>query len=195
MRAMKNQTEKVFLGLGGAVNRLGISANGLTLIGFCVSLLTSWMLSKRVDYVSGILVFAVGFFDGLDGAVAKAAENQSTLGAFLDSTLDRFSEGFIYLGMAVYFLTNQSPSILILVYVVAINTQIISYILARASSLGLTSDFSIFVRGTRLAVLSLGLILNQAVVTLWILAIGTGFTVFHRFFSSIRAAREDTSLS
>ena len=195
MRAMKNLTEKVFLSFGGAVSRLGISANGLTLIGFSVSLLASWMLSKRVDYVSGILVFVVGFLDGLDGAVAKAAKSQSTLGAFLDSTLDRFSEGFIYLGMAIYFLTNQSPSTIILVYVVAINALIISYILARANSLGLTSDFSIFVRGTRLAVLSLGLILNQAVVTLWILAIGTGFTVFHRFISSIRAAKNGASLS
>src|SRR5207244_1723526 len=97
-----------------------------------------------------VLAFA-GTFDILDGALARATNRSYPYGAFLDSTTDRYSEGAVYMGIAAYFLW-QKPDFpwsrwAILACVAALaGSFLVSYVRARAQSLGYQCDIGFFAR-------------------------------------------------
>src|SRR5579863_9804312 len=88
--------------------QLGITPNTLTLIGLVISMATAIVIAHGYFLVGGLLVLFAGIFDMFDGALARARNASSTFGAFLDSTLDRYSESIILFGLLWYVLHVQS---------------------------------------------------------------------------------------
>src|SRR6266700_7878353 len=89
--------------------RLGISPNTLTIIGLLFSFITAGTIAQGYLFLGGWLVLFAGIFDMFDGAMARARNAATTFGAFLDSTLDRYSESIILFGLLWY--TLQHPGL------------------------------------------------------------------------------------
>jgi CDP-diacylglycerol--glycerol-3-phosphate 3-phosphatidyltransferase len=125
------------------------------------------------------MVLIAGFFDMLDGALARRTNQATRFGAVLDSTLDRLSEAVLLIGILVLYAGEQSTTGILLVSVALIGSLLVSYIRARAEALGLECQVGLFTRAERVIVLALGLLLNQIDSALIIaLAIIVAFSFF-----------------
>lgn len=89
--------EPVALFLG----RLGLTPNGLTLVGFGITLVAAVLAAAGFWLAAGVVVLAGGVFDLFDGTLARATGRASAFGAFLDSVFDRWGEGLTYLGIVI----------------------------------------------------------------------------------------------
>jgi CDP-diacylglycerol--glycerol-3-phosphate 3-phosphatidyltransferase len=124
-------------------------------------------------------VLIAGFFDMLDGALARRTNQATRFGAILDSTLDRLSEAVLLIGILVLYAGEQSTTGILLAGVALIGSLLVSYIRARAEALGLECQVGLFTRAERVVVLALGLLLNQIDNALIIaLAIIVAFSFF-----------------
>src|SRR6478735_7638355 len=82
------------------MGRIGLTPNGLTLIGFGISIVGAALLAAQLWVVGGVVVFVGGAFDMFDGTLARATGKVSKFGAFMDSVFDRWGEAVVYLGIA-----------------------------------------------------------------------------------------------
>lgn len=167
----------------------GLTPSMLTWFGFFLSVITGWVVSRGMLVLGGVLVLVAGLFDALDGSLARATGRVSKFGAFLDSTLDRFSEAVVYLGLLVFF-TGQpvGQEGIALTYLAIVGSLMVSYTRARAEGLGYECKVGLFTRFERVVVLSLGLLLGQVRIALWVLVIGSFLTAFHRMWHVWRVA-------
>jgi len=140
--------------------------------------------------LGGLVLTVAGFFDVFDGALARASGKVYRYGAFLDSTVDRYSEGVVYLGILIYFLRHHDGLQPIIVLIALAGSFLVSYVRARAQSLGFTCDVGILARPERVVIIVAGLLLESIgikigpwtplTVALLILAVGTNFTAVQR---------------
>jgi len=142
----------------------------------------AWVLSTGHFFLGGFLVLLLGAFDMLDGAVARASGRSTRFGALLDSTFDRFSEAALFLGLLAYYANQGSHQELVLVGAGLVGSMMTSYVRARAEGLGLTCEVGIFTRPERVIVLAIGLIFNQMLVVLWIIAVLANLVAWQRLF-------------
>lgn len=174
-----------------AIGRTGISPNALTIAGFLMTLGIAYVLSRGWFVWGGLFIAFAGLFDALDGAVARASNRVSRFGAFLDSTLDRFSEAVIYFGLLLYYMRHGTTLTTILVYAAIIGSLMVSYARARAEGIGVELKEGLFTRFERFAVLVAGLLLGFMPVALWILAILTNFTAIQRMYLVWRKTEQE----
>ena len=81
------------------LGKVGLTPNGLTIIGFLIACVAAIAAGLQAWIVAGLLVVFGGVFDLFDGALARATGKTCKLGAFMDSTFDRWGEGVVYLGI------------------------------------------------------------------------------------------------
>jgi CDP-diacylglycerol--glycerol-3-phosphate 3-phosphatidyltransferase len=166
--------------IGRALAGLGITPNALTIAGCLLNFGVGAVIALGYHWQGGILVLLVGAFDMLDGAVARASGRATTFGAFLDSTLDRYSEAAIFLGILADGTQRGDLQVVLLAYAAAIGSLMVSYARARAEGLGLRGDVGWLQRPERVVLLGLGLIFGLLVPALWVLAILTNVTAVQR---------------
>jgi CDP-diacylglycerol--glycerol-3-phosphate 3-phosphatidyltransferase len=162
--------------------KIGLSPNALTIFGFAVTLGVAWVLSTGRFFLGGFLVLFSGAFDFLDGALARATGRSTKFGAFLDSTLDRFSDGALFLGLLAYYASQGSYHQTVLIGFALMGSLVTSYARARAEGLGLKDEVGVFTRTERIILLAIGLIINQMIVLLWIIAVLSNFTALQRLY-------------
>ncbi len=138
-----------------------ITPNIITWFGFLITLGAAALIVTGHLLAAGLVVLLAGFFDILDGALARHTKQTTRFGAFLDSTLDRLSEALLLLGILVLSLKNQLTVEILLVCLALIGSLLVSYIRARAEALGLECKVGLFTRAERVIVLALGLLLSQ----------------------------------
>jgi CDP-diacylglycerol--glycerol-3-phosphate 3-phosphatidyltransferase len=173
--------------LARLIIRTGISPNLLTVMGFVFTGGVAYVLATGHLQIGGVLLVVAGTFDALDGTLARLAGRKSRFGAFLDSTMDRFSEAVIYLGLLVHYTQHGGRQESFLIYAAIVGSLMVSYARARAEGLGIECKTGILTRFERTAVLVIGLILNQMRITLWILAVLSNFTALQRMYHVWRA--------
>lgn len=172
--------------VAGVIARSGISPNALTIIGLLLNSVVAYFLATGQLFTGGALVLFAGAFDMLDGALARVTNSSSQFGAFLDSTLDRYSEAIVYLGLLIHFArTPGSEWESVLIYVVVVGSLMVSYTRARAEALDMKCEVGILARPERIILLAGGLLLTQLyggslVIALWLLAIFTHITALQR---------------
>jgi len=165
------------------LHKRGVTPNGVTVAGFILTLLSTLLLASGTLFWGGLLLWTASMFDMLDGALARYANQVSKFGAFLDSTLDRYSESITFLGLAFYFsYVPGSQTELFLIFLTLIGSWMVSYTRARAEGLGVECKVGILQRPERLTILIAGLILGLVLPMLWILAVLTNFTAFQRIY-------------
>jgi CDP-diacylglycerol--glycerol-3-phosphate 3-phosphatidyltransferase len=120
-------------------------------------------LAAMAAYASGSFPLAGwrlllgGLCDVFDGLVARARSLVSPFGAFLDSTLDRFHETFVFLGIALFFRTQLA---MVLSLVALAGSLLVSYTRARGESLGVMCKLGVLQRAERMILLGFGSILD-----------------------------------
>lgn len=174
---------KVFLEpLARFISRTGLSPNVITVIGFVLMIGVAVVLAMGHFVLGGILITAVAIFDAVDGTLARMMGRTSRFGAFLDSTLDRFSEAVIFLGLFIYFVGQNQSLELILIYATVVGSLMVSYARARAEGIGVPLKDGLFTRFERVFILVVGLVFNQLTIALWILAIFSNLTAIQRMY-------------
>jgi len=178
--------------------RAGISPNALTITGFLLNALVAGVLAGGHLFLGGFLVLFAGWFDMLDGALARISGRSTRFGTLLDSTVDRFSEAVLFFGLLIFYLAQGTAVEILLIYSAIVGSIMVSYVRARAEGLGLRSEVGLFARPERVILLALGLLLSRVspvvlLVVLWILAVGTMLTVLHRLIHAWRQMKDDRS--
>lgn len=174
---------RVFLEpLARFISRTGLSPNIVTVIGFVLMVWVAVVLAKGYFLLGGILITAVALFDGVDGTLARMMGRTSRFGAFLDSTLDRFSEAVIFLGLFIYYMGQNQSLELVLIYATVVGSLMVSYARARAEGIGVPIKDGLFTRFERVFILVVGLIFDQLTAALWLLAIFSNLTAVQRMY-------------
>jgi CDP-diacylglycerol--glycerol-3-phosphate 3-phosphatidyltransferase len=138
---------------------LGITPNMVTTMGFGMAVLSAWAIAANHLITAAVLLFVGGAFDLSDGALARVQGSRSTFGAFFDSTLDRYSESVVLLGLAYHFAARSQLTELTVVFAGLVGSLMVSYTRARAEGLGLECKEGFYARPERVMTLVLGLLL------------------------------------
>jgi CDP-diacylglycerol--glycerol-3-phosphate 3-phosphatidyltransferase len=182
--------------------RLGINPNVVTLLGLLLSIVTASVIASGYVGAGGALVLFAGIFDMFDGAIARVRNAATTFGAFLDSTLDRYSESIILGGLLFYALqrpglhealwpwANEQQWMIALVFVTAIGSLMVSYAKARAEGLGLECRTGLLARPERVVILAVGLLTGTTIWALTLLAVLSHVTTVERIIHVWRAATQ-----
>jgi len=133
-----------------------ITPNMLTLFGLAITAVGAALVAMGHLLIGGFVLLFAGLFDILDGALARAAGKVYRYGAFLDSTVDRYSEGVVYLGILIYFLDRHDTLDSIILLIALAGSFLVSYVRARAQSLGFTCDVGILARPERVVIIVAG---------------------------------------
>jgi CDP-diacylglycerol--glycerol-3-phosphate 3-phosphatidyltransferase len=161
-----------------------VSPDVITWTGFILTLGAAALIITEHLFAAGFVVLIAGFFDMLDGALARMTNKVTRFGGILDSTLDRLSEAVLLLGILVVYAREQSMLGIIFVGLTLISSLLVSYIKARAEALGLECEVGLFTRPERVVVLAIGLLLSQIdyalIVVLGIIMVFSFFTVGQR---------------
>jgi CDP-diacylglycerol--glycerol-3-phosphate 3-phosphatidyltransferase len=149
-----------------------LTASGVLLCGIASVLVLFEGRNEILFYWLAAVVFVVGsLLDVLDGALARAGGKTTPFGAFLDSTTDRISEGFMLTAIA-YVLARHDHPIFVAVAMAAVAVSfLVSYTRAKAEALGLRGDVGIGSRAERVVVITAGLVLAPWGVLPWSLVL------------------------
>jgi CDP-diacylglycerol--glycerol-3-phosphate 3-phosphatidyltransferase len=182
--------------------RLGINPNVVTLLGLLLSVVTASVIASGYVVTGGALVLFAGIFDMFDGAMARVRNAATTFGAFLDSTLDRYSESIILGSLLFYALqrpglhealwpwANEQQWMIVLVFVTAVGSLMVSYAKARAEGLGLECKTGLLARPERVVILAVGLLTGTTIWALTLLAVLSHVTAVERIVHVWRAASQ-----
>ena len=173
--------------------RLGLTPNGLTLIGFAITTVGAVLVGLEAWIAGGLVVFFGGVFDMFDGTLARATGKASRLGAFMDSTFDKLGEILVFLGVIAGMQAAGAADVPVLVAVAAMGASImVSYTRAKSDALGYSAGMGlagvgIMPREVRLVIITVGLVLTATSVgltaielALGIILVGAVITVIQR---------------
>jgi CDP-diacylglycerol--glycerol-3-phosphate 3-phosphatidyltransferase len=163
---------------------IGATPNIITLIGFALTVVSAIILGSGYFVAGALVLWLAAMFDMLDGALARHAGQISAFGAFLDSTLDRYSESVTLLALAFHYsAATGTRTELMLTFVILVGSLMVSYARARAEALHIECKEGILQRPERLVLLIAGLLFGWMLPVLWILAVFTNFTAIQRIYS------------
>jgi archaetidylinositol phosphate synthase len=156
-----------------AFGRLGLTPNALTVLGLGISVVAAIAASQQAWIAAGLLVVFGGVFDLFDGALARATNKVSRLGAFLDSVFDRAGEAVLYLGIAWGSIDARFEQGTILATAALGASFMVSYTRAKSESLGFTpgtgmANIGVAPREIRLLILTIGLIGTGLLGGVWV---------------------------
>ena len=181
-----------------SLGRTRVTPNALTAAGvlLCAAASVLVFFENRHElllYWLGAFVFVVGsLLDILDGALARTSGKGTPFGAFLDSTTDRVSEGFMLGAIALVFARHHEMVGVGLTFAAVAGSFLVSYTRAKAEGLGLKGDVGIGSRAERVTVITAGLVLAPWGVLPWaigLLALTAWFTVCQRVWAVRRQLR------
>ena len=175
--------------LDGLVRALAhVSADVLTMTGLALTGVASafFAASGGLGYASpallrlgGVIALVAAVFDMLDGRVARIRGRGTKFGAFLDSTMDRYSDMLLFMGLYLYARLERT-GLMVLVWVAAFGSFMTSYARARAESLIPRCPVGLLERPERIVLIIAGALLNKMVAVLWIVAVLSNITAVQR---------------
>ncbi len=143
--------------VAGVAGRLGLTPNALTVIGFLISVAAALAAGTQGWLAAAVLCIVGGSFDMLDGGLARLQNRVTRFGAFLDSTLDRWGEGVVYIGIVAGASAAGFLAGAVLAAAAAVSSFQVSYTRAKAESLDLHGEVGIAPRAERMVLLTIGL--------------------------------------
>ena len=160
----------------------------VTLLGFGVTVVAACLVGSGWLLAGGIVFLAGSGLDLMDGALARLTGTESPFGALLDSLFDRLGEAALFLGLAIYALradfSDQRLLFFVIVLLLAlIFSQAVSYLRARGEGLGVFTRAGVMTRPERVVLLGIGLLMDQIIWILLVIAVVSCFTLFQRMFT------------
>ncbi len=193
--SLRGPFDKIVAPVGAALQKLGVSPDFITGAGVVMSAACGAAIGTGHFFTAFILLALTGIPDALDGAVAKAGGTAGPRGAFLDSVSDRLSDGLIFAGAAFYFLEGDTPRKAMLPIALLIAAMMISYMRAKAESLGYDAKGGLMERAERFIALGVGLAISSLFEpVLWLMLVLTIATAIFRFVKVWRQASQKPPL-
>jgi CDP-diacylglycerol---glycerol-3-phosphate 3-phosphatidyltransferase len=174
-----------------------VNPNILTLMGLVVNTWAAFLFGyataetqRRMFLYAGLVIIGSGFFDLVDGRVARASNQVTRFGAFFDSVVDRYSDASLFFGLLVFYARGNRFFYVVLTALVMISAIMVSYTRARAESLIGTCRVGFMERPERLVLVIIGAIFNVMAPVLWVIAVLSTITVIHRITHTWQRTRE-----
>ena len=174
-----------------ALRALRLTPNILTMLGLGICAGSAVLIALGFLLPGGLLLLFASGFDILDGALARVSGREQRYGAFLDSTVDRYAEAITYIALLSYFIFHGHHTLEPMLIVCALTgSLLVSYVRARAQSLGFNGDGGWLARPERVVITVVGLVIAPLLVwALWILAVLTNVTAVQRIWVVWQQAR------
>jgi CDP-diacylglycerol--glycerol-3-phosphate 3-phosphatidyltransferase len=174
----------------------GVHPNILTTIGVTINALCGVLFGLGYFFWAGIVLIIANLFDMLDGNVARQTGNVTKFGGFLDSSLDRLSDMFAFIGIIVFYAGNSPQHSILNVFLAGIGMMMsvmISYTTARSEGLGVKANVGFVQRPERVVLLIIGALstwnwnsqsyfANRMPQVLWVIAVLSVWTLIHRMY-------------
>jgi CDP-diacylglycerol--glycerol-3-phosphate 3-phosphatidyltransferase len=200
---------RVTVPIGRGLARSGLSANAVTILGFLITLAASYVIAMGDHVAAGLFLVGGALFDSFDGAVARVTGTGSKRGAFLDSTLDRLSDAAMFTALiwrglrgpdsALWGVTihpdaglvaaEVSPTA-VLALVAMVLGFMVPYVRARAEGLGIACKVGVAERPERVVIVAAGLVFDQLIPALGLLAFASAVTLVQRFVHVWQQAKQ-----
>ena len=179
-----------------ALAAAGVHPNILTAIGVSINVGCGVLFGLGEFFWAGIVLIIANLFDMLDGNVARQTGNVTKFGGFLDSSLDRLSDMVVFLGIMMFYAGNSPQHSLLNVFLAGvgmITSVMVSYTTARSEGLGVKANVGFLQRPERVVLLIIGALstwdwnsnnffVNRMPQVLWVLAVGSVWTLVHRMY-------------
>src|SRR5216684_1530107 len=178
----------------GALAATGVNPNFLTFLGLVVNFAAAAAFAVGRFRTGALIIFFAGFLDMLDGQVARRQNRVTAFGAFYDSTLDRYSDMALYMGLLVYYAVSARTSYVVLAAVATAGSVMVSYTRARAESLIPTCKVGFMERPERLVLLIMGGAFTRMAPVLWVISVISTITVIHRILYTWQETRAGRTL-
>lgn len=169
--------------LGAVLHRMGVHPDMVTFFGLVIVGIAAVFIAQGQIQVGAVTLLIGLPLDALDGAVARAMQRTGKFGAMLDSTLDRYADGFIFAALSYYFAVQGQFNLLLLTQASLLGSILVSYTRARGEGLGVDTKIGLFSRVERVIVIIVMLLIPPLLQ--WgiiLLAIGTNFTALQRLW-------------
>jgi CDP-diacylglycerol--glycerol-3-phosphate 3-phosphatidyltransferase len=175
---------------------VGISPNILTAVGVTINVGCGVLFGVGDFFWAGIVLIVANLFDMLDGNVARLSGRVTKFGSFLDSSLDRLSDMVVFLGIMMFYAGNSPQHSILNVFlggVGMIASVMVSYTTARSEGLGVKANVGFLQRPERVVLFIIGALstwnwnstsffANRMPQVLWVLAVGSVWTLIHRMY-------------
>lgn len=175
-----------------------VSPNALTISGLALNgvACTLFAFSGGKNYtrpdllqLGGVVTLAAAIFDMLDGRVARLRGRETSFGAYLDSTMDRYSDMVLFMGLLVLYARLDTTPLMVLCWVAAFGSFMTSYARARAESLIPSCSVGMLERPERIVLIVVGAVTNHMVAVLWVIAVLGNLTAVQRVVYTLRELR------
>jgi len=194
---LKQRVERLLKPFVLVLAHMNINPNFVSVFGLLASIVAFCFIIKGFIFWAGMMVIISGLSDMIDGQLARHTGRVNPFGALFDSTLDRYAEGLIFLGLTIHF-WERSLFVVILIIIAVVGSLLVSYTKARAESLGVKKLGGLMQRKERLIILILGFIIGSIEYTgdialglaIGIIAVLSNFTVIQRLILSKRELNE-----
>lgn len=169
--------------IGLALHKAGVHPDTITIAGLVFVALAALFIAQGRLQLAGLVLLLSLPLDALDGAVARAMERKDKFGALLDSTLDRYADGFIFAALGYYFAVQDQFNLMLLALAALLGSFVVSYVRARAGEAGISVKIGLFTRFERVVALLVALLIPVLLAPgLVLLAVGTNFTGLQRLW-------------
>jgi CDP-diacylglycerol--glycerol-3-phosphate 3-phosphatidyltransferase len=166
-----------------------INPNVLTAIGLGINTFAAFLFGyasadnqRRMFIYAALVIIGNGFFDLVDGGVARANNQVTRFGAFFDSVVDRYADVSLFFGLLVFYARGNRFFYVVLTAFVMVSSVMVSYTRARAESLIGSCRVGFMERPERLVAVILGALFNRMAPALWVIAVLSTLTVIHRIY-------------
>ena len=178
---------------------LKVHPHVITFAGLLLSILAFNFFRQGLFFYAGLVVILAGMCDVLDGRLARDTKTITRFGALMDSTIDRYSEVLMFLGIAMFFHDRQSYIVYLIIFAIT-GSFMVSYTRARAEGLGIDCKIGLMQRPERVTYLAIGSLLGSIpktryiflILTIWFIAVFANVTVVQRVIF-IRSKLKDLS--
>jgi CDP-diacylglycerol---glycerol-3-phosphate 3-phosphatidyltransferase len=159
-----------------------VHPTALTLMGLLVNLIAAAAIIAGYWKGAALLILVAGFFDMLDGATARTQRKTSHFGGFIDSVIDRYSDMSLLIALIIFYALQGKIFMVSLCSIASLGTVLIPYTRAKAEALIPECKVGLMERAERILLLAAGTFFNSMEIIMWLMALFTHLTVFHRIY-------------
>ncbi len=189
LKKFKKYSEEILEPLSIVLSEKGIKPNHVTITGAIISFLSGLCYYKGFFKLGGIVLIIAGFCDLLDGNIARVNQKTSSFGAFLDSTVDRYSDMFVLFGILGFAFEQRETALFWITILAAMGSFMVSYTRARAECIIEKCDVGIMERPERVVVLIITSIFNVLKFGLLIIGILANITALQRIYHTYKKTK------
>jgi CDP-diacylglycerol--glycerol-3-phosphate 3-phosphatidyltransferase len=190
--------------------KMKINPNTFTVWGLLITSFATVLIILDKSYIhwAGVCILVGGICDILDGKLARSAGLETKFGALFDSAIDRYSEVIMFFGIALFYVRDDNYLLSIIAFIALGGSTMVSYIRARAESLGFDAKVGLMQRPERIVFIGAGALfyypifnisvfyVNNFPVTLleiviWMVAILANFTAIQRLFFAFKQDKKN----